>query len=150
VTNKLTYCMLAAAVLCALAVYSVSAQADVPRVQPGIRVVCIASFDPPEGLYRYKPRKCLLHQRHEFPIIGANTTPLKSMRWNVWNGREARGKGKYFITTYGPAPARVTLSQPRTLCGERVFSKVKIRYTVEVDGETTHGGGSFHPDTCLT
>ena len=114
------------------------------------KVVCITSFDPPRGRYQYKPDKCTLHKRGEFPIAGYNTSHIRRMNWKSWDNQSATGKGELFITTYGPAPATVRLTERRSPCGTEVFTQARIDYRTRYNGENHRDHFRFKLDDCLT
>src|SRR4051812_28037527 len=114
--------LLAVAALTALASGSlpVTPAAQVPRVQRSV-VVCITNYQPPRGVYRIRPHTCELHHAGIYPIAGYNTVRGRSIHWRHWGRWNATGRGRIFLSTYGPAPARFRLSHPRTHCGANVF-----------------------------
>jgi len=120
-----------------------------PPPPPPSSVVCITSFKPPEGAYRYKPSACVFHQQGEFPIDGASTTTTKRLRWRTWTETEARAVGKILISTVGPGRLRLRLSEPRAPCGTTVFTKARFRYKLTFEGETYRDGGQIRIDDCL-
>ena len=91
-----------------------NAAASAPR-EP--KVVCVTSYSPPRGVYRYKPGKCEFHHRGDYPVSGANTAAFKSLNWKRWGGRKASGKGKIVLNMVGPVSARVQLTKKREVCG---------------------------------
>ena len=102
-----------------------SSAASAPR-EP--KVVCVTSYQPPRGVYRYKPSKCEFHKRGEYPIAAYATASVKSMNWKRWGGSRASGKGKFVVNMVGPVPARVRLSKKREVCGLRVYTKLRITW----------------------
>ena len=123
-----------------------SAAASAPR-EP--KVVCVKTYAPPRGVYRYKPGKCEFHHRGDYPVSGANTAPFKSMNWKRWGKRKAFGKGKIVLNMVGPVPARVRLTKAREVCGLTVYTKLRATYKVP----SSVGGGrntfSFPITSCL-
>ena len=142
--------MLGAAATCA----GLMAIADPPPAGSALvdtpRVICVTSYRPPEGAYRRKPHKCEFHHRGDFPIAGVNTAPTGRLHWKLWGHRHAVAKGKFFISTYGPAPAKVKLSRPRRACGTSVFTKVRIKYRTHFNGQTHHDRFHMLIDNCLS
>lgn len=109
------------------------------------RVVCITDFEPFLGIYAFRPRHCLLHERG-VPFSAGSLLGLKRMRWQKWGPGRARGKGKLISNADGLTPVRVSLTRVRTICGERVFTRVRFRSR---PGGGIRGKGSFRPDDCL-
>jgi hypothetical protein len=100
---------------------------EVTRYQRSV-VVCITNYEPPQGAYRIRPHTCEFHQAGAFPIAGYNTVRGGSIHWRHWGRWNATGRGRIALSTYGRAPARFRLSQPRSHCGANVFSVLQIWY----------------------
>lgn len=92
------------------------------------RVVCVSYGDDGEARMdlRSQPRRCTFVHRNQKPF-GYNTVDMIKLRWKSWGKRRARAKGKNVVNMVGPTPARVTLSRPRSGCGDRtVFTRATI------------------------
>ena len=122
----------------ALAVFPVA------RVQPGNpsmrsasaspKVVCLTRIVSPEsayGRYRRKPRHCIFHDLGEI-FIGATTYKTRKLRWPHWGYWKANGLGIALVSTVGPTKVRIRLRRPRTICGERVFTRWKVRLRINL------------------
>lgn len=101
------------------------------------RIVCITSSSGSTyyGQYLYRPRNCLLKEKGQWATAGT-TLYVKHLRWTSWGPGRALARGKAH-TNAGVSHVHLSLTRPRTVCGERVFTKVKV------------GHWSMHPDDCL-
>lgn len=113
------------------------------------RVVCITSFSPARGSYRHKPSQCVFHKHGVYPVAGYNTVFLRHIRWRAWTSHGARGRGKYLISTVGPARATVRLMAPRRHCGQTVFTVLRVKYGRRFNGRRLHGNFRLRLDDCL-
>jgi hypothetical protein len=113
------------------------------------KVICITSYRLPRGAYRYKPHHCVFHQRHKFPITGANTVRTKDLHWKHWTQRSAAAKGEVLVSTIGPSPASLKLTRPRTLCGKTVFTRLRVRFRFVFNGHTYYRRFKMSIDNCL-
>lgn len=128
-----------------------SAAGESPRL-PGkspLRVICVTEWVPPTGAYRTKPRRCVFHRRGVFPLAGYNTYSMVKLRWKQWGPRKARGKGKLGVSTVGLVKTKVDLRKPRTRCGERVFTVLRMRYKIKHAGKVHRFKGKVPLDNCL-
>lgn len=99
------------------------------------KVVCITRWGPhPKGSYRYRPHACDFHDRRGSDYIHAEIQATRHLRWRYWSPHRASARGKIGISTYGFAPVRVKLSQPRPHCGHRVFTKGRFKVRIRVRG----------------
>jgi hypothetical protein len=105
------------------------------------KVVCITYEGGYYGNYRVKPRHCTLHRRGK-PYIGAYFTNLRDMHWRYWRSGQAKGRGKAWVTTFGPTPVKVKLFHPVFKCGHRAFLKAHVEYT------ELNTGGTQKIDLC--
>ena len=75
--------------------------------------------------------------------LGALTSwalvPTRSVSWTHWGHRSALGKGKGFMRGVGWRSNRVRLSRPRTVCGRKVFTRIKVRMNVPGQGWSSRG-----------
>ncbi len=98
------------------------------------KVVCLTRIVSPEsayGSYRTKPRHCIFHDLGEV-FIGATTYKTRKLRWPHWGYWKANGVGIALVSTVGPMKARIRLRRPRTVCGERVFTRWKVRLRINL------------------
>jgi hypothetical protein len=115
------------------------------------KVICVTKYQPPRGIYAYKPGTCEFHKRGVFPIAGYNTARASNINWKAWGNRRARGKGKLGISTVGPVPVKIKLTKPRDRCGKTVFTKGHFNYDGEsFDGTPVHGNFDMPLENCLT
>lgn len=114
------------------------------------RVICVTSYgNHATGAYRYKPHKCVLHQRGAFPVAGANTASLGRIHWKHWAG-QAKGTGKIGISTAGSFKAKIRLTKPHRPCGVVVYTKASISYHgTAYNGEPVKGHFKMPIDNCL-
>lgn len=124
-----------------------TAEARVPGTQSergsAPRIVCITDMDPFLGIYASRPLRCLLHEYRQ-PFTAGTLLNLKRMRWRSWGPGRARGKGEV-LTNAGVYKVRLSLSRVREICGERVFTRVRV-HTRKGEGK---GHWTFRPDICL-
>ena len=119
----------------------------VPAIEP--QVVCLTSWgEQATGAYRSRPRSCDLHEHGKYPVAGVNVMVTHALHWRHW-GKVAVARGKLGIVTYGWAPVRLRLMQPRRVCGHTVYTKARLAFKVRSSGHTRR----FHPtielDDCL-
>jgi hypothetical protein len=85
-----------------------------------------ACTDPGSGerSFRIKPRSCDFVKRGE--SANAFTIDTESMRWSRW-GKQARGRGKTFVSMDGYRRVKVILRRPVNRCGRRVYARGVFR-----------------------
>lgn len=122
-----------------------SAPAQTNSKTPSLRafkpqVVC-ANYRSQRFFVRARPANC------DFPspyaeqgsISSWSVFPTRSFRWGHWGYRSAIGRGKAFMRGVGWRPARVRLSQPRTVCGRKVFTRLRVRMKPPGSGWSSWG-----------
>ena len=108
------------------------------------KVICITSFQPPRGSYRFRPHACTLHERHQFPINASNVANLRHLHWFSW-GERARARGKIAFNMVGYKSVKVQLYARRTLCDHTVYTRARLDF--RLNGKRHRG--RFRIDTCL-
>jgi hypothetical protein len=100
------------------------------------RVVCVTQWDPhPKSSYRFRPHRCDFHDRRASDYAHYVIATTARLHWRYWNARRALAHGKIGLSTYGLAPVRVKLTNPRTRCGHRrVFTKGRFKVRIRVKG----------------
>jgi hypothetical protein len=90
--------------------------------------------EPPTGFYRVRPHGCRFHR------LGLEENSLSDLvfriRWRHWTATSASGIGRYPVDVLNfktgrhsksSGPEVVRLSQPRRICGHKVFTKLEVR-----------------------
>lgn len=108
------------------------------------KIVCLTDFTESGayGIYKRRPRKCVIHERGE-PFASVYLVNLKKLRWSYWGG-QARGRGIIRGNMGYKAKARIKLTKPRSPCGPTVYTVASIRYRGDSNGRM-----KVHLDNCL-
>jgi hypothetical protein len=138
--------VMAIAVLCSNATVGT---ATAPAVRP--QVVCLTEWgEHPEGAYRIRPHSCDLHERGKFPVAHLNVMVTHNLHWLHW-GQVAVARGQLGISTYGWAPLKLRLTQPRELCGHTVFTKARLLIRIRSSSGHWHRSHTrIQLDNCLS
>jgi hypothetical protein len=98
------------------------------------RVVGWVSCNPgANGMLTYKPRQ------HVLSCADANSG-LRKLTWSSWNSKSATGAGTYYWNDCEPncaagtnhtSKATVELKAPKVQKGEKVFTRIVVKYTDE-------------------
>ncbi len=102
----------------------------VPSSSAGAQTKVFCAGDSPHtnrDVTRVKPKHCILQKRNA-PDAEAFYVRTKHMRWKRWASGQAKGIGSSVASMTGRVPVRVRLSHPVTSCGQRVFSKARVRF----------------------
>lgn len=111
--------------LCLLSASSVSASRA-----PEPQVICIStsgSIEQPEGSYAIRPPSCNFHQRGQSATY-AHLLEMRHIHWLHWGSKVAVGRGKSLANMAGPAPTKVRLTAPETVCGHTVFTHASFDF----------------------
>lgn len=96
------------------------------RSVAGSTAILCANSDGSEYRRKERPRKCAIFGRNGIFAGGVN---LKKIRWKGWGQKRARAKAIEcgFHLPCADIRARVRASKPRTRCGHRVYTRIKVR-----------------------
>jgi hypothetical protein len=118
---KITIAVLAALMALATVAATTAAAAQT-------KVFCAGDFPHTDrDVTRVRPKHCILQKRGA-PDAEAFYVRTKRMHWKRWSSGQAKGKGSSVASMIGRVPVRVKLSDPVTSCGERVFSRARVRF----------------------
>lgn len=99
------------------------------------RVLCLNY--PKERFYvSFRPARCDYYSAKApvNPVAGIAIAPTKNVRWSHWGAQWAKGAGRYHVNGPGFIPARFRLSNPRTVCGRLMFTRLQVRIFVAGQG----------------
>ena len=109
------------------------------------KVVCKAAVFGKRFLLNREPSECLFHQEGAPSWAGLQAITVgQEMNWSSWGGQTARASGKVFISSAGPKPARFLLKRPRKVCGQVVFTRLRVN----LDGLPS-GGPALELTSCV-
>ena len=103
-----------------------SASGEVERKGGKISVACAPS-DFSRLQFKTKPKHCIFLKRggsgFSFEIVGT-----KSLKWKHWGRPHAHAKGVALFNMGSRPRVKVLLSEPKSICGHRLYSKVTFKF----------------------
>lgn len=92
---------------------------------PTPQILCAGKASPAKLVLETEPRRCAILAKDTSSNPTADSrTVLSGLEWSVWGSKRAIADG--FFTEIGRTRARFELYDPRSVCGETVFTRFRL------------------------